>query len=100
MKGATYVTVEADAAFVMPMNASGGTSIQMGKLTWSTSGGITEKGWDYDGTPILENAENLERDQIDTKIQAFFNEITSSGGQTGTNAGFEFLKHWGPCFSW
>lgn len=24
MKGATYVTVEADAAFVMPMNASGG----------------------------------------------------------------------------
>ena len=32
MKGATYVTVEADAAFVMPMNASGGNSTSNGEV--------------------------------------------------------------------
>ena len=100
MKGATYVTVEADAAFVMPMNASGGTVLQMGQLTWSTSEGITGKGWTYNGTLILDNAESMTSEQIGAEIQAFFDEITSPGGQTGTDAGFEFLKHWGPCFSW
>ena len=100
MKGATYVTVEADAAFVMPMNASGGTVLQMGKLTWSTSGGITEKGWTYNGESILNNAESLTSAEIDAAIQDYFYKITSVDGQTGTDAGFDFLKSWGSCFSW
>lgn len=93
MKGATYVTVEADAAFVMPMNASGGTEIQMGQLTWSTSEGITGQGWTYDGKSILNNAESMTSADIGAAIQAFFDVITSPDGQTGTTAGFEFLEH-------
>lgn len=100
MKGATYVTVEADAAFVMPMNASGGTVLQMGQLTWSTSEGITGNGWTYNGESILNNAESMTSAEIDAAILAFFDKITSPAGQIGTDAGFDFLQSWGSCFSW
>ena len=48
MKGATYVTVEADAAFVMPMNASGSMTTTMFSIEW-TSSGIQGDGWEWNG---------------------------------------------------
>lgn len=76
MKGATYVTVEADAAFVMPMNASGGAVSEMVTVTWTTDGGITGNGWDYSGRQILNSKpENMSRDEIDGQIKIFLESL-------------------------
>ena len=54
MKGATYVTVEADAAFVMPMNASGSMTTTMFSIEW-TSSGIQGDGWEWNGYTVVSN---------------------------------------------
>lgn len=68
MKGATYVTVEADAAFVMPMNASGGQITNGYTVMW-TSKGITDKGWVFFEETVVENREG----NIGAQINAFLN---------------------------
>lgn len=66
MKGATYVTVEADAAFVMPMNASGGEITNGYTVKW-TSKGITNEGWVFQGETVVDNIEG----DIGAQINAF-----------------------------
>lgn len=90
MKGATYVTVEADAAFVMPMNASGGEVSEMVTVTWTTDGGITGHGWEYNGDQILDSdPENMSSDEIDGQIKSFL-------GTLGNEIWFAF-QTWSGC---
>lgn len=67
MKGATYVTVEADAAFVMPMNASGEMTTTMFSIKW-TSEGIHGKGWTWEGEEVVSNREGDIEAQINTYL--------------------------------
>ena len=69
MKGATYVTVEADAAFVMPMNASGGQIVNGYTVRW-TSEGITDIGWEFDGVIVVKDPKG----NIGAQINAFLEE--------------------------
>lgn len=67
MKGATYVTVEADAAFVMPMNASGEMTTTLFSIRW-TSNGIQGNGWTWRGNEVVSNKEIGIGEQIDTYL--------------------------------
>lgn len=67
MKGATYVTVEADAAFVMPMNASGEMTTTLFSIEW-TSNGIQGKGWEWSGGIVVNNPEGDIEAQINTYL--------------------------------
>lgn len=69
MKGATYVTVEADAAFVMPMNASGGQITNGYTVMW-TSEGITNEGWEFNGEIVVKDPKG----NIGAQINAFLEE--------------------------
>ena len=82
MKGATYVTVEADAAFVMPMNASGSMTTTLFSIEW-TSNGISNGGWDWSGGTVVSNEESSIEAQINTYLNALsFDEAIS------------FLNYW------
>lgn len=73
MKGATYVTVEADAAFVMPMNASGGSTGLSYVILWTTgeNGGLTGGEWSVKGLNIDPPYNN---ENVDRQIKIFFGE--------------------------
>ena len=77
MKGATYVTVEADAAFVMPMNASGGSTGFEYVISWTTGedGGLTGKEWSAGGL-IIDPPYNNEN--VDGQIKTFFEDISAN----------------------
>ena len=82
MKGATYVTVEADAAFVMPMNASGSITTTMFLIEW-TSSGIQGDGWEWNGYTVVSNPGS----GIEAQINAYLN--TLDVGET-----ISFLDYW------
>ena len=77
MKGATYVTVEADAAFVMPMNASGGSTDLGYVISWTTGedGGLTGDGWSAGGLTIVAPYDN---ENVRTQIVNFFEDINTN----------------------
>ena len=82
MKGATYVTVEADAAFVMPMNASGSMTTTMFSIEW-TSNGISDVGWEWSGKKVVSDLES----DIGAQIDAYLNTLVV--GET-----ISFLGYW------
>ncbi len=77
MKGATYVTVEADAAFVMPMNASGGSTDLGYVISWITGeeGGLTGKGWSAGDLTIDAPYDN---ENVRVQIESFFDNISTN----------------------
>lgn len=77
MKGATYVTVEADAAFVMPMNASGGQYERGYTITWLTGedGGLSGDTWTAGPLNIHEPFDD--NGNIENQIDNFFEDISA-----------------------
>ena len=82
MKGATYVTVEADAAFVMPMNASGSMTTTMFSIEW-TSSGIQGDGWEWNGDTVVSDPES----GIEAQINAYLDTL-------GFDETISFLESW------
>ena len=77
MKGATYVTVEADAAFVMPMNASGGQYERGYTIKWETGedGGLSGVSWTAGPLKIYERFDD--NGYIENQIDNFFENISA-----------------------
>lgn len=82
MKGATYVTVEADAAFVMPMNASGSVTTNLFSIIW-TSDGIHGKGWTWNENLVVNNLEG----DIGAQINAYLDGLI-------VDQRLSFLNYW------
>lgn len=78
MKGATYVTVEADAAFVMPMNASGGQYERGYTITWVTGeeGGLSGRTWT--AGPLKIDGPFDDNGKIENQIDMFFEDISAN----------------------
>lgn len=77
MKGATYVTVEADAAFVMPMNASGGQYESGYTIRWETGEGGGLSGDTWTAGPLIIQEPFDDNGIIKNQIDIFFKDISN-----------------------